>query len=84
METEPRRNTSYDRPLRKRFPKLRKHKPELSSPDYLRSVVKQGRHGAAPFKGYATATEGSNWIIKCAQKKVIDLYGFWFGEDWKT
>lgn len=53
----------------KDLPKLRTHKPELSSPDYLRSVVKQGRHGAAPFKGYATATEGSNWIIKCAQKK---------------
>lgn len=53
----------------KDLPKLRTHKPELSSPQYLRSVVKQGRHGAAPFKGYATATEGSNWIIKCAQKK---------------
>lgn len=53
----------------KDLPKLKKHKPNLATPAYLRSVVKQGQHGAAPYKGYVTATEGSNWIIKCAQKK---------------
>jgi hypothetical protein len=35
----------------------------------LRAVTKQGRHGAAPYVGYTSATEGSEWIIKCAKKK---------------
>ncbi len=52
----------------KDLPKLKEYKPGLATPEYLRSVVKQGRHGGAPFKGYTTATEGSDWIIKCAQK----------------
>lgn len=53
----------------KDLPKLKAHVPSLATPEYLRSVVKQGRHGAAPLKGYTTATEGSDWIIKCALKK---------------
>ncbi len=53
----------------KDFPKLRKHNKDLARPDYLRSITKQGRTGAAPFQGYQTATEGSDWIVKCAQKK---------------
>jgi hypothetical protein len=53
----------------KDLPKLKEHKQGFASPGYLRSVVKQGRHGGAPFKGYSTATEGSDWIIKCALKK---------------
>ncbi|MCI9843244.1 DUF1593 domain-containing protein [Flavobacterium pectinovorum] len=53
----------------KDLPKLKKHQKGLLSPDYLRSVTKQGRHGAAPYIGYTTATEGSDWIIKCAKKE---------------
>jgi hypothetical protein len=53
----------------KDLPKLKKHVKGLASPQYLRSVTKQGKHGAAPYKGYTEATEGSNWIIKCAEKK---------------
>lgn len=53
----------------KDLPKLKKHQKGLLSPDYLRSITKQGRHGAAPYIGYTTATEGSDWIIKCAKKK---------------
>ena len=53
----------------KDLPKLKEHKQGFATPEYLRSVVKQGRHGGAPFKGYTTATEGSDWIIKCALKK---------------
>ncbi len=49
--------------------KLRQHASGYPSPDYLRSITKQGRRGAAPFKGFTTATEGSSWIIKCARKK---------------
>ncbi len=50
------------------LPKLAKHAKGYPSPDALRAVCKQGRHGLLPFKGYATATEGSDWIIKCARK----------------
>jgi len=52
----------------KDLPKLRKHKQDLAEPDYLRSIAKQGRLGGAPYKGYTAGTEGSDWIIKCAQK----------------
>ncbi len=51
------------------LPKLQKYKKGFPKPKYLRSISKQGRKGNAPFMGYTTATEGSNWIIKCAKKK---------------
>lgn len=51
------------------LPKLQKHQKGFPTPKYLRSISKQGRKGNAPFVGYITATEGSNWIIKCAKKK---------------
>ena len=51
------------------LPKLKKKKADFPSAASLRSVCKQGRLGAAPFKGFTTATEGSDWIIKCAKKK---------------
>lgn len=53
----------------KDLPLLKKHQKDYPSPASLRAVCKQGRSGAAPFAGYTTATEGSNWIIKCAKKK---------------
>ena len=53
----------------KDLPKLKKHIKDYPSADALRKVTKQGRHGAAPYIGYTTATEGSDWIIKCAKKK---------------
>ncbi len=53
----------------KDLPKLKKHKKGFATPGYLRSVTKQGRHGNAPYKGYTSATEGSQWIIKCAKRK---------------
>lgn len=53
----------------KDLPKLKRHKKGYPSPDYLRSVCKQGRHGGAPYLGYTNATEGSDWIIKCANKE---------------
>ena len=58
------------------LPKLKKHNAEAKSPrayypspEYLRSITKQGRHGAAPAAGYSTPTEGSQWIVRCAQKE---------------
>lgn len=53
----------------KDLPKLKKHQKGLATPDYLRSVTKQGRQGNAPYPGYTTATEGSNWMVRCAKKK---------------
>lgn len=53
----------------KDLPKLKKHINGLATPEYLRSVTKQGRKGAAPYMGYTTATEGSDWIIKKAMEK---------------
>lgn len=48
--------------------KLKEHAPELPEPDSLRAVCKQGGNTSAPFKGYSSANEGSDWIIKCAKK----------------
>lgn len=57
------------------LPKLKEHNKEAKtpnafypSPEYLRSITKQGRHGAAPLAGYSTATEGSEWIVRCANR----------------
>ena len=53
----------------KDLPKLQKHNKGFASPDALRAITKQGRQGPAPFAGYTTATEGSDWIVKSARKK---------------
>lgn len=53
----------------KDLPKLKKHANGFPSPDDLRAICKQGRQGVAPYKGFITATEGSDWIINCARKK---------------
>lgn len=58
------------------LPKLKEHAAEAKSPmayypspDYLRSITKQGRHGRVPLVGYSTPTEGSEWIVRCARKQ---------------
>jgi len=48
--------------------KLREHSDGFPDPNTLRSICKQGSKAGAPFKGYATSSEGSDWIIKCAKK----------------
>lgn len=53
----------------KDLPKLRKHREGFPSAETLRAICKQGRQGLAPFAGYASATEGSDWIVKCARKQ---------------
>lgn len=53
----------------KDLPKLQKHLKGFPSPDALRKICKQGRRGQAPYAGYMTATEGSDWIIQCAEKE---------------
>ncbi|TDH28548.1 DUF1593 domain-containing protein [Segetibacter sp. 3557_3] len=53
----------------KDLPKLLQHSRDFPKPDALRAICKQGRQGAAPFAGYTSATEGSDWIIRSARKK---------------
>ncbi len=53
----------------KDYPLLKKYESSLAAPDFLRRITKQGAKGPAPYKGYRVATEGSEWIIKTAQKK---------------
>jgi hypothetical protein len=48
--------------------KLREHSGGFPDPDDLRSVCKQGAVAGAPFRGFDSPTEGSDWIIKCARK----------------
>jgi len=53
----------------KDLPKLKKHAKGFPDANYLRSICKQGRLGAAPYCGYTKATEGSDWISRCARKE---------------
>lgn len=53
----------------KDLPKLQKHIANYPTPASLRAVCKQGRKGLSGYEGYQTATEGSDWIVKCAKKE---------------
>ncbi len=50
------------------FGQLKKHAQGFPEPDSLRNVCKQGLISAAPYKGFDAPSEGSDWIIQCAQK----------------
>ena len=52
----------------KDFRQLKKHSTGFPEPNSLRKVCKQGDIAGASFKGFGSATEGSDWIIKCAKK----------------
>lgn len=47
---------------------LTQHASGFPDPDSLREICKQGVIPGAPFKGFDTATEGSEWIIRAAKK----------------
>ncbi len=51
------------------YPVLKKHNPQLMSPEQLRPLCKQGRSGLMPLRGYAEPTEGSEWIVSQARKQ---------------
>ncbi len=50
------------------FPNLRTWSQRYPSPDHLRSIAKQGETELAVGAGYGNSTEGSDWIIECAQR----------------
>ena len=53
----------------KDYPYLKTYSDKYPTPNYLRSISKQGSINPAPEKGYSNPTESSRWIIECAQKK---------------
>lgn len=58
------------------YARLCAHQTGFLSPDSLRAICKQGRRGTAPWVGYATSTEGSDWIIRCARRSSDRPCGF--------
>ena len=52
----------------KDYPNLKTWSENYPTPAYLRSITKQGVIEFAPYCGYRTPTEGSEWIIQCARK----------------
>ncbi len=52
----------------KDYLKLKDYSKWYPSPDDLRAMTKQGHTEPLPEKQYSHSTEGSDWIIHCAQK----------------
>lgn len=50
------------------YPKLRTHSASYPAPAALRDVTKQGATDPAGLSGIDKPTEGSEWIIKCANR----------------
>lgn len=50
------------------YPNLKTYSDHYPTPDYLRSVTRQGEIDFAPYKGYRTSTPGSQLIVDCARK----------------
>lgn len=53
----------------KDYPNLCKHSDNYPTPEYLRSITRQGAIDIAPYKGYDVSTPGSQMIIDCAKKE---------------
>ncbi len=47
---------------------LRTHSVDYPTADELRAITKQGETERAPYQGVRKATEGSEWIVKCARR----------------
>jgi hypothetical protein len=50
------------------YPNLRSHSDKYPAPDALRVVTKEGAIDPAVGEGVTRATEGSDWIIRCAKR----------------
>lgn len=51
------------------FHRLHARIDDLMTPAELRTLCKQGHKGAAPIQGFDKATEGSEWIVRCARQE---------------
>jgi hypothetical protein len=52
----------------KDYARLKRASLRFPTPDALRNVVNQGAIDPAPERGFSTPTQGSRWIIQCAQR----------------
>jgi len=50
------------------YPHLRTWSGRYPTPDALRAITKQGGSDSADLRGWGERTEGSDWIIACAQR----------------
>ena len=50
------------------YPNLKTYSANYPAPDILRAVSKQGAIASAGLRGFARASEGSDWIIQCARR----------------
>jgi hypothetical protein len=47
---------------------LRTYSNRYPTPDALRAITKQGAFAGAGYEGFGAPTEGSDWIVRCAQR----------------
>jgi hypothetical protein len=52
----------------KDYDNLKKYSDKYPTPDSLRALTKQGETEFVPYPGVQSATEGSEWIVKCARR----------------
>ena len=52
----------------KDYVNLKTYSDRYPTPDVLRAITKQGETERAPYAGVRGSTEGSRWIIECAQR----------------
>jgi len=50
------------------YPRLRSWSERYPAPEALRALAKQGATEPAPYAGYRSSTEGSEWIVRCARR----------------
>jgi hypothetical protein len=51
------------------YANLRTHSDKYPTPDALRAMTKEGALESPGAAGVGTATEGSDWIVRCARRK---------------
>jgi hypothetical protein len=52
----------------KDYVNLKTYSDQYPTPDALRAITKQGETERAPYAGVRCSTEGSEWIVQCAQR----------------
>jgi hypothetical protein len=50
------------------YPALKTHSEKYPTPEALRAITKQGALESPGASGFGAASEGSEWIIKCARR----------------
>lgn len=50
------------------YPNLKTYSDQYPTPDALRGICKQGAMDSAGLRGFEKASEGSDWIIRCAKR----------------